>query len=209
MNLLIFIKLYSHLLDGDLLALEDLDLSVELADLGLHGGLLLDDLLLVAGQSLDLLLQLHHRGLVLGPQGVDLLLGLVVHVLQQLPQLAHLGLPLPVDLKLTLGAGLGLGQPLGQGDDLHLQLLLLVLDPPPQAHLGLKILLENADLLLIPPHGGWKYSKNEYLENLERNICKLTDDELKYLHDLHDSMLEDPETWTSVLVVTLPSASVL
>ena len=50
----------SHLLDGDLLVLEDLDLSVELADLGLHGALFLDDLLLVAGQSLDLLLQLHH-----------------------------------------------------------------------------------------------------------------------------------------------------
>merc|ERR1719429_128273 len=96
------LKLFNNLLDGDLLALEDLNLSIELADLGLHGGLLLDDLLLVTGQPLDLLLQLHHGGLVLGSQGVDLLLGLVVDVLKQFPQLAHLGLPLPVDLELTL-----------------------------------------------------------------------------------------------------------
>merc|ERR1719500_1521093 len=104
------LKLFNNLLDGDLLALEDLNLSVELADLGLHGGLLLDDLLLVTGQPLDLLLELHHRGLVLGSQGVDLLLGLVVNVLKQLPQLAHLGLPLPVDLELALGSRLGLGE---------------------------------------------------------------------------------------------------
>ena len=41
----------SHLLDEDVLALEDLDLSVELTDLGLHGGLFLDDLLLVVGDN--------------------------------------------------------------------------------------------------------------------------------------------------------------
>merc|ERR1719367_430132 len=61
---------------------------------------LLNNLLLVPGQSLDLLLELHHGGLVLGAEGVDLLLRLVVDVLQQLPQLGHLGLALPVDLEL-------------------------------------------------------------------------------------------------------------
>ena len=108
----------AHLLDADFLALQDFNLSIKLADLGLHGGLLLDDLLLVTGQPLDLLLQLHHAGLVLGPQGVDLLLGLGVHLLQELPELGHLGLPLPVDVQLRLGAGLGLSETLGQGDDL-------------------------------------------------------------------------------------------
>ena len=97
--------------------------------------------------DVDLLLELHHAGLMLGPEGVDLLLGLGVHILQQLPQLRHLGLTLPeergqgdkddrkktigdtfdddddgdgapVDVQLGLGAGLGLGETLRQGDDL-------------------------------------------------------------------------------------------
>ena len=152
----------SHLLDADFLALEDLNLSIELADLGLHHGLLLDDLLLVPGESLDLFLELHHGSLVLGTQSVDLLLRLVMNILQQLPQLRHLGLALPVDLQLTLGAGLGLCESLRQGDDLHLQLLLLVLDPPPESHLRLQVLLEDTDLLLVSPHGGCK----DYLTRL-------------------------------------------
>ena len=146
----------AHLLDADFLALQDFNLSIELADLGLHGGLLLDNLLLVPGQSLDLLLELHHGGLVLGAEGVDLLLGLVVDVLQELPQLGHLGLALPVDLELGLGSRLGLSQPLGQGDDLHLKLLLLVLYSPSQSHLRFQIFLQNTDLLLVSPHGSWK-----------------------------------------------------
>ena len=146
----------AHLLDADFLALQDFNLSIKLADLGLHGGLLLDNLLLVPGQSLDLLLELHHGGLVLGAEGVDLLLGLVVDVLQQLPQLGHLGLALPVDLELGLGSRLGLSQPLGQGDDLHLKLLLLVLYSPSQSHLRFQIFLQNTDLLLVSPHGSWK-----------------------------------------------------
>jgi hypothetical protein len=56
-----------YLFNGNLLALEDLDLCVELGDLGLHDGLLLDDLLLLPGHPLNLLLQLHHRRLVFRP----------------------------------------------------------------------------------------------------------------------------------------------
>ena len=142
-----------YLLNANFLALEDLDLSIELADLSFHDGLLLDDLLLVPGESLNLFLELHHGCLVLGTQSVDLLLRLVVNILQQLPQLGHLGLTLPVDLQLTLRAGLCLCESLRQGDDLHLELLLLVLDPPPETHLRLQILLENTDLFLVSPHG--------------------------------------------------------
>ena len=59
------LQLLHNLLDGDLLALEDLDLCVELGDLGFHGALLLHHLLLLPGDPLDVLLQLHHGGLVL------------------------------------------------------------------------------------------------------------------------------------------------
>ena len=185
----------SHLLDADFLALEDLNLSIELADLSLHDRLLLDDLLLVPGESLNLFLQLHHGGLVLGAQSVDLLLRLVVNVLQQLPQLGHLGLALPVDLQLALRAGLGLCESLRQGDDLHLQLLLLVLDPPPETHLGLQVLLEHTDLLLVPPHGSCN-SIPAIVSSPDRVFSP-------------DSDMADPVTWVSVWVVTLPSLSVL
>merc|ERR1719410_3136476 len=137
------LELLNDLLDANFLALQDFNLSIELADLGLHGGLLLD----------DLLLQLHHGGLMLGAEGVDLLLGLVMDVLQQLPQLGHLSLALPVDLQLALGSRLGLSQSLRQRYDLHLELLLLMLYSPPQSHLRLQILLKNADLFLVSPHG--------------------------------------------------------
>jgi len=67
------LQLLHNLLDGDLLALEDLDLGVELGDLGLHHALLLHHLLLFSGHSLNLLLQLHHRSLVLSSQCMNLL----------------------------------------------------------------------------------------------------------------------------------------
>ena len=63
-------------------------------------------------------LQLHYACLVLDPKGVDLLLGIGVHLLQQLPLLRHLCLPLPVDVQLRLGARLGLSETLGERDDL-------------------------------------------------------------------------------------------
>merc|ERR1719305_915639 len=94
------LKLLNNLLDGNLLALQDLDLSVELGDLGLHHALLLHNLLLVPRHPLDLLLQLHHGSLVFGSELMDLVLGLGVDVLQQLPQLGHLSLALPVNLEL-------------------------------------------------------------------------------------------------------------
>ena len=75
---------------------------------------------IVPGDALDLFLELHHGLLVLLLEGEDDGLRLHVGVLQELPQLGHLGLALPVDVQLALGAALGLSQTLGQGDDLHL-----------------------------------------------------------------------------------------
>merc|ERR1719305_435216 len=72
---------------------QSLDLHVVLV----HGNL---NLLLVPGHPLDLLLQLHHGSLVFGSELMDLVLGLGVDVLQQLPQLGHLSLALPVNLEL-------------------------------------------------------------------------------------------------------------
>ena len=54
-------------------------------------------------------------------QHVDGLLGLGVHVLQQLPQLGHLGLAPPVQVGLALAAALGLRQPLAQAQDLEVE----------------------------------------------------------------------------------------
>ena len=54
-------------------------------------------------------------------QHVDGLLGLGVHVLQQLPQLGHLGLAPPVEVGLALASALGLGQPLAQAQDLKME----------------------------------------------------------------------------------------
>ena len=36
--------------------------------------------------------------------------------------------------------------------NLHLEALLLVLDPASEGHLGLKVLLQHSDLLLVSPH---------------------------------------------------------
>ena len=36
--------------------------------------------------------------------------------------------------------------------NLHLETLLLVLDPASEGHLGLEVLLQHADLLLVSPH---------------------------------------------------------
>ena len=38
------------------------------------------------------------------------------------------------------------------GKNLHLETLLLVLNPAPHGHLGLEVLLQHADLLLVSPH---------------------------------------------------------
>ena len=53
-------------------------------------------------------------------QHVDGLLGLGVHVLQQLPQLGHLGLAPPVQVGLAFAPALGLRQPLAQAQDLEI-----------------------------------------------------------------------------------------
>ena len=50
---------------------------------------------------------------------VDGLLGLGVDVLEQLPQLGHLGLAPPVQVRLALAAALRLSQPLAQAQDLE------------------------------------------------------------------------------------------
>ena len=49
---------------------------------------------------------------------VDGLLGLGVDVLEQLPELGHLGLAPPVQVRLALAAALRLRQPLAQAQDL-------------------------------------------------------------------------------------------
>ena len=64
-------------------------------------------------------LRLIHPYLVFLLHEVDGLLGLGVDVLEQLPQLGHLGLAPPVQVRLALAAALRLRQPLAQAQDLR------------------------------------------------------------------------------------------
>lgn len=79
-------------------------------------------------QDLNLLLEIGDDLLVLLLQNVRSLLGLQVHIVEQLAQLQQLNVTVAVDIELRLGAALGLLQALGHLDDLDAEIGLLAFD---------------------------------------------------------------------------------